>query len=239
MREEDSEESSTPPPVPTTPNSISYLFCGSPYIPVLSPVTYIRKLLSPPAGFFPEYQWEPLPHIFISIIASFFGILSVALLHAVFRTWLQSYIAFNIVGSLGATAVILYVFPTGRPARPAVVFWAHCLSSTCGVLLGKFCPYLFEGFREALSVSLSIAIMQCTCTLHPPGAATAAIAVTSPLSFYFIPAITLSVMAMVSVAALMLNLLRSIHYAYIPIFPLTQPSPFKRPEAASNHKEDV
>ncbi|WP_404376058.1 HPP family protein [Vreelandella aquamarina] len=80
-----------------------------------------------------------------------------------------------IVGSFGATSVLIYAAPESPFAQPSHVLFGSVLSACVGV-----CCYQWLGatpLSMALAVSLSILLMQLTHTVHPPGAAAALIAV--------------------------------------------------------------
>ena len=81
-----------------------------------------------------------------------------------------------LIGSFGATAVLVYGAPKAPFSQPRNVIGGHCISALVGVsvflLLGD------QGmFACPLAVSLAIVAMQFTGTVHPPGGATALIAV--------------------------------------------------------------
>ena len=81
-----------------------------------------------------------------------------------------------LIGSFGASAVLVYGAPQAPFSQPRNLIGGHCLSALIGVtvflLLGDqgilACP---------LAVAFSIFAMQLTGTVHPPGGATALIAV--------------------------------------------------------------
>jgi CBS-domain-containing membrane protein len=81
-----------------------------------------------------------------------------------------------IIGSFGASAVLVYAAIKSPLAQPRNLVGGHILSGLAGVLC-----YQFFGeniwMAAALAVSLSIALMLITKTLHPSGGATALIAV--------------------------------------------------------------
>ena len=81
-----------------------------------------------------------------------------------------------LVGSFGATAVLVYGAPKAPFSQPRNVIGGHCLSALVGVSV-----FLVLGdqamFACPLAVSLAIVAMQFTGTVHPPGGATALIAV--------------------------------------------------------------
>lgn len=109
-------------------------------------------------------------------VAAFVGIAAIGLVD---RLGLPGLDPVFLVGSLGATAVILFGAPDSPMAAPRAVLVGHVVSA----LLGVACFRLFGAspwFSGALAVALSIAVMQRTGTLHAPGGATALIANIGP-----------------------------------------------------------
>lgn len=81
-----------------------------------------------------------------------------------------------LIGSFGASAVLAFGAPSSPLAQPRNLVGGHVLSALVGVtcqLLLSDDPVLAAG----LAVSTAIALMHATRTLHPPGGATALIAV--------------------------------------------------------------
>lgn len=81
-----------------------------------------------------------------------------------------------IIGSFGASAVLIYAAIKSPLAQPRNLVGGHVISGLIGVMSYK----LFGDtiwIASALSVSGAIAAMLITKTLHPPGGATALIAV--------------------------------------------------------------
>ena len=81
-----------------------------------------------------------------------------------------------LIGSFGASAVLLFGASRSPLAQPRNVVGGHVLSALVGVLCWQclsFVPWL----AAALAVSTAIALMHWSRTLHPPGGATALIAV--------------------------------------------------------------
>ncbi|WP_346795970.1 HPP family protein [Halomonas sp. Bachu 37] len=80
-----------------------------------------------------------------------------------------------IVGSFGATSVLIYAAPESPFAQPRNVLFGSVLSAAVGVA----CYQALGATPLAISlaVSVSILVMQLTHTVHPPGAAAALIAV--------------------------------------------------------------
>jgi len=79
------------------------------------------------------------------------------------------------VGSFGATSVLLYAAPESPLAQPRNVLGGNVLSALCGFLTWSLLGDTW--IAAAVAVSTSILLMQLTHTLHPPGGATALIAV--------------------------------------------------------------
>jgi CBS-domain-containing membrane protein len=108
-----------------------------------------------------------------SWIGSFLGLAAVSILH--FNILDQTGLMM-IIGSFGASAVLIYGAIRSPLAQPRNLLGGHILSAIIGVtafqLLGGQ-PWL----AAAMAVSTSIALMHLTKTLHPPGGATALIAV--------------------------------------------------------------
>ena len=84
-----------------------------------------------------------------------------------------------LIGSFGATAVLLYALPHSELAQPRNVIGGHFLSAFVGVTAFKLVGD-HQTLAAALAVATAIAVMQQTQTLHPPAGATALIAVLGP-----------------------------------------------------------
>ena len=120
---------------------------------------------SPPRVSLREIAW--------SWIGSFLGIAAVGLLHDKILDTLGLTL---IIGSFGASAVLIYGAPRSPLAQPRNLLGGHFISAVIGVAAFRIFgaePWL----AAALAVSLAIAAMHATKTLHPPGGATALIAV--------------------------------------------------------------
>ncbi len=81
-----------------------------------------------------------------------------------------------VIGSFGATAVLLYGAIQSPLAQPRNCLGGHIISGIVGVT----CYKLFGGqmwLAAAFAVATAIVAMHATKTLHPPGGATALIAV--------------------------------------------------------------
>jgi len=109
-----------------------------------------------------------------SWFAAFIGIYSISLYSEYIR--FTQYDQLFLVGSFGASAVLIYGAPHVEYAQPRNLIGGHILSALIGISVYKLLPF-DVALASALAVSLSIAVMHLTRTIHPPGGATALIAV--------------------------------------------------------------
>lgn len=161
---------------------------------------------SPPGVGLSEIVW--------SWIGAFCGIAPVALLN--YNLFSDTDLVF-IIGSFGASAVLIYGAIKSPLAQPRNLMGGHIVSAIIGVLAYKFfSSHLW--FASSFSVATAIAVMHATKTLHPPGGATALIAVIGSekihnLGFYYvIIPIAASASIMLMVALIVNNLCRTRKY---------------------------
>jgi CBS-domain-containing membrane protein len=109
----------------------------------------------------------------LSWIGSFVGISLVAVLH---YELLEGTAFLMVIGSFGASAVLIYGAVRSPLAQPRNLLGGHVLSAIVGVAFYQMLPSPLW-LTSALAVSTAIAVMHITKTLHPPGGATALIAV--------------------------------------------------------------
>lgn len=81
-----------------------------------------------------------------------------------------------LIGSMGASAVLAFGAIRSPLAQPRNLVGGHVVSALTGVTVGLLLPEPLW-LSAALAVSLAIALMHMTQTLHPPGGATALIAI--------------------------------------------------------------
>lgn len=81
-----------------------------------------------------------------------------------------------LIGSFAASSVLLYGAPRSPLAQPRNLMGGHVLSALVGVTVRLMLPDPFW-LSCAVAVATAIAVMHFTGTLHPPGGATAFIAV--------------------------------------------------------------
>ena len=111
---------------------------------------------------------------FWAFIGSFIGIGIIAYLQT--QALPISDVVF-LIGSFGASSVLVYGVIQSPLAQPRNLIGGHLVSAITGVTVQQFAPDIIY-ITAPLAVSLSIVFMQITKTLHPPGGATALIAVT-------------------------------------------------------------
>jgi len=132
---------------------------------------YFRKMKgsskSPPAVNFSEICW--------SWLGAFLGISAVSYLH--FNIILTTTDLEMLVGSFGASAVLIYGAIKSPLAQPRNLLGGHILSAVIGVACYQFIGASCIWLAASLAVATAIAAMHATKTLHPPGGATALIAV--------------------------------------------------------------
>jgi CBS-domain-containing membrane protein len=155
--------------------------------------------------------------IFWSWIGAFLAIALVAWVDQLFFKGLDLKL---MIGSFGASAVLAYGAVRSPLAQPRNLVGGHVISAIVGVACWKLF-HQYPWLAQALAVATAIALMHATRTLHPPGGATALIAVIgSPeihqLGFWYvlIPA-TVGPLILLLVALLVNNIPKSRRYPEI------------------------
>ena len=114
-----------------------------------------------------------LSEIFWSWIGAFLGIGAVSYIN---YNMLEGTDLVMVIGSFGASAVLIYGAIDVPLAQPRNLVGGHIVSALAGVTCYKLLqPNLW--LAGAVAVATAIAFMHATKTLHPPGGATALIAV--------------------------------------------------------------
>ncbi|MDW5291006.1 HPP family protein [Formosa sp. PL04] len=117
---------------------------------------------------------DPIDHLW-SFIGAFLGIALIGILQSMTLTSLDNTF---LIGSFGASAVLIYGETNSPLAQPRNLVGGHILSAIIGVCVAKLIPDSnLSWLACALAVSLAIVGMQITKTMHPPGGATALIAI--------------------------------------------------------------
>ncbi|MFV8369274.1 HPP family protein [Flavobacterium sp. LB2R40] len=110
---------------------------------------------------------------FWAFLGSFIGIGTIAYLQS--QTVASEDVVY-LIGSFGASSVLVYGVIQSPMAQPRNLIGGHLVSAFIGVTIAKFGPDVLW-LSAPLAVSISIVLMQITKTLHPPGGATALIAI--------------------------------------------------------------
>ena len=171
---------------------------------------YFKKMKgttkSPPAVSFSEIIW--------SWIGAFWGMASVAFIN---YNMFQGTDLVMIIGSFGASAVLIYGAIRSPLAQPRNLIGGHVISAIIGVTMYKLLNS-HMWMAASIAVATAIAVMHATKTLHPPGGATALIAVIGSQKIHnlgylyvFLPA-GLGAIIMLVVALLINNIPKSRRY---------------------------
>lgn len=163
---------------------------------------------------------KPMSKIMWSLLGSFLGIYLVGLIGQTLQV--DTVTQLFLIGSLGATAVLIYGAPMAEFSQPRNLVGGHVLSALVGVTIAKF----LSGdllLASAIAVSISIALMHLTRTLHPPGGATALIAVIggdaiTNLGYYYVISPVLLGSVIMLLVGLLVNNLSSNPKRHYPVY---------------------
>ncbi|MCL7744420.1 HPP family protein [Guyparkeria hydrothermalis] len=109
------------------------------------------------------------------VIAGIAALIGIAAVHTL-TSWIAGpQAAIFMVGSMGAAAVLLFAVPHGALSQPWPVFGGQVASAVIGVAAAQWIAD--PGLAAGLAVGGAIAAMQALRCIHPPGGATALIAV--------------------------------------------------------------
>lgn len=154
------------------------------------------------------YKETSLDYIenFWSFTGAFIGIGIIAFIQSFYLSKVENVF---LIGSFGATCVLVYGAIQSPLAQPRNLIGGHVLSAIIGVTIAKFLPDIIW-LTAPLAVSTSIVLMQYTKTLHPPGGATALIAIIGTekiktLGYLYILSPVLSGTLILFVVALLIN----------------------------------
>ncbi len=148
------------------------------------------------------------------------ALLGIGLLAWLAQLLFTGYDLILMIGSFGASAVLVYGAVRSPLAQPRNLLGGHLLSALVGVVCWQLLQTL-PLLAPAVAVATALALMHATRTLHPPGGATALIAVVgSPeihrLGYWYVlvPG-TLGPLILLAVALLINNLPTSRRYPEI------------------------
>lgn len=160
----------------------------------------------------------------LTFIGSFVGIGLIGLLNS---QYLVASDNLFLIGSFGASSVLVYGLVNSPLAQPRNLIGGHVLCAIIGVTVSKLISNEIW-LACALAVSLSIVTMQITKTLHPPGGATALIAVTGgkkieELGYLYVLSPVLTGVLILFAVALIFNNLGHREYPSRPILKRRRP----------------
>lgn len=158
---------------------------------------------------------ELMDHLW-TFIGAFLGIASIGYIQSLHLPQTDNLF---LIGSFGASAVLIFGSTNSPLAQPRNLILGHLISAIIGVTIHKIFPDTMW-LSAALSVSLSIVLMQITKTLHPPGGATALIAnigsekIKALGYFYIISPVMSGVLILFIIAMIVNNIPKNRSYPY-------------------------
>ncbi|HLS96533.1 MAG TPA: HPP family protein [Sphingobacterium sp.] len=155
--------------------------------------------------FYRETLVDPREH-FWSFLGAFVGIFTIAVIQSLSLPTLENVF---LIGSFGASSVLVYGAIQSPLAQPRNLIGGHVVSAVVGVTVAQILPDIIW-LTAPLAVASSIVCMQITRTLHPPGGATALIAVAggtkiASLGYWYVLSPVLSGCLILFVVALVFN----------------------------------
>ncbi|WP_158703575.1 HPP family protein [Pseudonocardia dioxanivorans] len=124
-----------------------------------------------------------------------------------------------LVGSIGASAVLVFGLPQSPLSQPRNLVGGHLLAAVIGVTCYKMLPFDL-GAVGALAVAAALGAMMATHTTHPPAGATALIGATAenihPLGYLYVLTPVLSGAATLLVVGLLVNNISTDHRRHYP-----------------------
>ncbi|WP_460613005.1 HPP family protein [Hymenobacter seoulensis] len=155
--------------------------------------------------FYQETLFDFREHLW-TFLGSFVGI---GLLGWLNSTFLSPTDNLFLIASFGASSVLIYGIINSPLAQPRNLMGGHVLCALVGVTVQQQLPHPLW-LAAALAVSVSIVLMQVTRTLHPPGGATALMAVIGSeklkaLGYWYVVSPVLSGVIILFLVALIFN----------------------------------
>lgn len=109
------------------------------------------------------------------LVASLGGAIGITLIAFISFSFTGASGAALIVPSMGASAVLVFAIPHGKLSQPWPLIGGSIVSAIIGVTCYKFIPDIYVA--GGIAVGLSIGVMHLLGCIHPPGGATALVAV--------------------------------------------------------------
>ncbi len=171
----------------------------------LKRITYIKRMKgfekSPPRKPFNKIDW--------SWLGAFLGIYIISILNDLIG--MDRKTGFFLVGSFGASAVLIYAAPQLELSQPRNFLGGQIFSAFVGITVYKYLPFDLS-ILSAISVSIAIVVMHFTRTMRHPEGATALIVVIGSsqiheLSYWFVVSpVLLGTLVMLIIALIVNNL---------------------------------
>lgn len=159
----------------------------------------------------------------VSAMGGFFGIFGIFIIS---RQFLSETDAVLIVASMGASAVLLFAVPHGKLSQPWALLGGHVISASIGVTIASQVGNIY--LAAGLAVGLAIGAMHYLRCIHPPGGATALIAViggpsVSALGYQFVLTPILLNALIIFIIAILFNYL--FHWRRYPVSLMSHSEP--------------
>lgn len=173
--------------------------------------------MSSPSHTRPASHGNPRPSLGEILRAGIAALVGIGLLGWLDSHWLVGTPLLLLIGSFGASAVLVYGAPSSPFAQPRNLLLGQIGSAAIGVAVALYLPAP-AWLLPAVAVALSIMLMQALRAIHPPGGATALIAVIGGPSIqglgwsYVLLPVALGSVLLLLVALLANNLLRTRPY---------------------------
>jgi len=180
-----------------------------------SPLRSMNSLLSRFLGYRkePTQEYGNIIIALWTLLSTYVALLLVALIFKL-SPWIQSLHPPVLIGSLGAAAILEYNALASPLAQPRNALLGHIISAIIGVAVAQALDSSATSayLLAPLACGLASATMSLTGAVHPPGGATAVLAVTDPglraLGWNLVPLTAIACTVMIVVACLMGNVVR-------------------------------
>ncbi|WP_165922490.1 HPP family protein [Pseudonocardia endophytica] len=175
--------------------------------------SYFRRMV----GRNPPVDQVPHHHVAYAALGALLGLLAVEVPARLAS--LPSAGPLFLVGSMGASAVLVYGVPQSPLSQPRNLVGGHVLSAVVGVSCYRLL-HVDAGLVGAIAVAVAVAVMLLARAVHPPAGATALIGATTesvhPLGYGYVVTPVLSGSVALLVVGLLLNNVSTDHRRHYP-----------------------
>ena len=168
--------------------------------------SFVEKAKGVPGAASPSTS---LNDILFAGVGTFLGIGTLSMIHYGLATIDET----MILGSFGATSVLIFGAPAAPFSQPRNVIGGHLVAAFCGVCAAQFIhiPFDMPQLAAPLAVSLACMSMMATRTVHPPAGGTALIAALGStqlqeMGFYYLVPTAFGATSLVCLGVLINNL---------------------------------